>query len=396
MDFWSSILGVIEVELLCTDAGFALTKLTDAGIEIRKASIREDQFGVSILIPRNQWNRLRTIANKYGYTCNVQKKKGIYWNLKAMICRPVLIAGLGIFLFLSIYLPTRVLFFQVDGNSFIPDNQILQACENAGIGFGASRAEVRSERVKNALLEAIPELKWVGVNTKGCVAVITVQERRDSVKVKESGICSIVASRDGVITFCTASKGNLLAKPGQAVSAGDVLISGYTDCGLSIKATKAEGEIYAQTIRDISAVLPTERQCKGEIRKEIKKYALIIGKKRINFYKDSGNFSCSCDKMYLTYTLTLPGGFLLPVSLVEETCVMRDVVDGTVDSLEAEEQLAGESLRYLQSEMIAGRVMRFTANRKDEENLLVLNTKYFCHEMIGQVHNEEKLQPYGK
>lgn len=396
MDLWKSLSGMVELELLCPDCGFALKKITEAGISVYRVAEGSYGFGLRLSINRGDFRALSKLANKYGYECVLRRHKGLYWDIKQMIRRPVLIAGMLLFFVLSLYLPSRVLFFQVEGNERIPEKQILQECENAGVGFGSHRAQVRSERVKNALLEAIPNLKWVGVNTRGCVAVITVQERWEDPKQSELGISSIVASRDGVITSCTASKGNLLVKPGQAVTAGEVLISGYTDCGLSIRATRSEGEVYAQTNREITTVFPSSQQVKGEIIRETKKYGLIIGKKRINFYKDSGILGDSCDKMVTNHVLTLPGGFQLPVALVEERWIFREQAEMPVEQDDALQWMQEASLRYLRSVMIAGSVRKITEEDHNTDERFALNTKYFCHEMIGQVQNEENLQPYGK
>lgn len=395
MDLWRSLTGMVEVELLCADSPFALKRIAAAGIAVFRINERIDGFGLRLSIARGDFRQLKQIAEKYGYECNVINRVGLYWTLKSLSGRPVLIAGMVLFLLLSIYLPSRVLFFRVEGNSGIPTKLILEACEEAGIRFGSSRSEVRSERVKNSLLESIPKLKWVGVNTKGCLAVITVKERSQQPEETLIGISSIVAARDGVITSCTAEKGNLLVRPGQAIAAGEVLISGYTDCGLSIRATRAEGEIFAKTDRDITAVLPAISHEKAQITKECKKYSIIIGKKRINFYKDSGILGDTCDKMYLSSVLTLPGGFELPVALVVEIWRFWDTEEVIIDSDQALKQVQEASRRYLQSVMIAGTVMKSASQEQSTEQLFSLNTKYFCHEMIGQVRNEEKLTIYG-
>ena len=83
-----------------------------------------------------------------------------------------MVIGLCLLLLLVCILPTRVLFMRVEGNESIPENLILEAAEDCGIRFGASRSAVRSEKVKNGILSRISELQWVGVNTKGCIAVI--------------------------------------------------------------------------------------------------------------------------------------------------------------------------------------------------------------------------------
>jgi sporulation protein YqfD len=149
---------------------------------------------------------------------------------------------------LTIFLPTRVLFIHVEGNSTVEERRILEAAQECGIRFGASRRQVRSEKMKNRLLEKVPELKWAGVNTSGCTAVISVREQPvQEQRTGYTGISSIVAACDGRITSCTVTKGNGLCAPGQVVQKGQLLISGYLDCGICIRVTGAEGEIFAET-----------------------------------------------------------------------------------------------------------------------------------------------------
>ena len=76
---------------------------------------------------------------------------------------------------------------------------------------------------------------------------------------KSAGVGSIVASRDGVITSITTTKGTPLCKAGQAVKAGQILISGYTDCGISIRADPAEGEVFAETYREMMTLYASKR-----------------------------------------------------------------------------------------------------------------------------------------
>lgn len=395
MDLWKSLAGMVKAELLCADSALALVQITEAGIPIYQIQERKDGFGLVLMLRRSDYRKLTTLAGKRGYEIKFISRGGLYWTGKALLRRPVLMVGMLLFFFLSLYLPSRVLFFQVEGNTLIPTNRILQECQNAGIGFGSSRREVRSEKVKNALLESIHELKWVGVNTSGCVATITVQERMEEPEPEGNQVSSIVAARDGIITSCTAAKGNLVCKVGQAVTAGEVLISGYTDCGLSIRATRSQGEIYAQTNREITVVTPNDFVSFGEIQEETKKYALIIGKKRINFYNCSGISGDSCDKMYSEYVLTLPGGFQLPVVLVIETWIVRQR-NTEMDTAEYGAAMLAQAARdYLRSVMVAGTVLQETSQLKQAEDSFTLQSKFICHEMIGQVRDEEIIKPYG-
>ena len=241
MDMWRSLSGMVEVELTSADPAAALRAINAAGITVYNARQKGDLtlwFGLH----RQAYRRLRTLTKKRGERLTLNGRSGIYWAGRRLLSRPILLGGILLIIALTLFLPTRVLFVQVEGNDHIPARLILEAAADCGIDFGANRREVRSEKMKNAILSAVPQLQWAGINTYGCRAVISVRERTEPDKEEpQSGVSSIVAMRDGVISQLTVTKGNPVCKVGQAVKAGQVLISGYTDCGICIRASHAGG-----------------------------------------------------------------------------------------------------------------------------------------------------------
>ena len=397
MDIWRSLAGTLQIQLRSADPTRTLMQLSDGGISVCGIAPAEDGITLTFWIRRVDFRLLEQLARRKGMEMEVLGQGGVYWSAVRMLRRPVLLLGLLFTLFLTMYLPSRVLFFQVEGNQYVPTHYILAQCQEVGIRFGASRNEVRSERVKNALLEVIPQLQWVGVNTSGCVATVTVKERPlEDTAERTFAFSSIVAARDGVVTSCTASKGNLLCKPGQAVKKGQVLISGYTDCGLMIQTTQAQGEVYAQTGREISVLTPSISQVRRNQTHVTKNFALIIGKKRINFYKGSGISDTSCDKMYSESYITLPGGFQLPICLVTEVWTSYECTQQEIDSEQAEQLLKQFTEEYLPSVMIAGKVLQSTQSVTKENDAYILIGNYACLEMIGREVSEEIITPNGK
>ncbi len=396
MEVIRSLEGMVQVELVSADPAAAICALNSAGIEIFEASRKEDDIATGFYLRHRDMKRLRALAQRRGYSVKILRRQGLFWTLRELLYRPVLLFGAVLYLLLAMYLPSRVLFVRVEGAREVPVRLILEKCQQVGISFGASRKEVRSEKMKNALLAAIPELQWAGINTAGCTATVSVRERSMSEEKPDEhrGVSSLVAVRDGIITQCTVIRGNPVCKVGDAVKAGQVLVSGYTDCGISIQATRAHGEIFARTDRELTVVSPASAGQKGEKTVETKKFALIIGKKRINFYKGSGILDSSCDKMYSVSWLTLPGGFQLPVALVTETWTSYDS-QVPASQEDATELLREFAERYLHSQMIAGTVLRRQEATEPQKGIYVLQGKYACTEMIGRVQNEEIIKPNG-
>ena len=346
-----------------------------------------------LVIHRKDYAAFQKIAYARGDLLEVAARNGLYWQAKSLFRRPTLISGLGFLLLLSIFLPTRILFIEVEGCSAVPPKQIIAAAEDFGLSFGTYRQSLRSEQLKNALLEALPQLQWVGVNTRGCLATITVRERQETEPVRLSGgVSSIVAARDGVIQQITVERGSGMCRVGEAVKAGQVLISGYTDCGLSIQATQASGEVYASTVHNLTAVTPSDWTVRGDCRDKFIKISFIFGKKRINLFQSSGIFHTGCVKMYDEYDLTLPGGFSLPVTLCVE---VWQSFDGSVLAASSDSThllLSGFSKSYLTDQMVAGQILSGSEVTEAGDGVIRLYSVYACREMIGQIRSEEIIQ----
>ncbi len=386
---------LVKVSLTTADLTRALEEITSRGVTVYHATEEEDGLTLHFCVQQNGLKTVRKVAEKRGYELKIDRFGTLFLMAKSLRKRPVLFFGVFLFFAMTLLLPSRIWFVQVEGNEMIPTKQILEQSNQIGIGFGTKRSEIRSEAVKNGLLETIPELQWVGINTKGCVAVITVRERSKEEESREQNcVCSLIAQRDGVITRFTVTGGTCRIQPGQAVKRGEVLVSGYTDVGLCIRAEHSQGEIFAKTMRDLEVRTISEYLQEGEKTRVEKKYALLIGKNRINLYKGSGISGTGCDKIYSECYVTLPGGFRLPIALVTETVTYCDAVTNTVDP-DAAQRLNTFADEYLPGEMTDGLILSRTESIEEGEGYLVLRGQYACEEMIAKSRSEEIIKPYG-
>lgn len=396
MNLWHSLAGMMDVVITSASPDALLWAIADKNIPLFSV-MPVGNLRVGFRVYRQDYAALCQLCEKRGETLEVTGKAGIYWLALKLIRRPVLITGVVFLLISALLLPRYVLFVQVEGNQNIPTNQILEAAGVCGIHFGASRREVRSERVKNALLSALPQLQWAGVNTKGCVAVICVRERYEPEQKEENfGVSSIVASRDGVVLDCSASRGSLLCTPGQVVKAGELLISGYTDCGISIQVTAAQGEIYAQTSRRLEAAMPKQWAIKTDPKKKFYGISFLVGKKRIKLWKDSGICGPSCDRMYEEYYVTLPGGYQLPMALCIDIYHHYEQNLVPVSYEEANSVFVEFEKRILSQLMVAGEVLSTDRFVTEERDIYHMDGSYVCREMIGAVRAEKIGEVYGK
>lgn len=317
-------------------------------------------------------------------------KSGMLWRVFNICSRPVLLLGLFLFIFLASWLPGRVLFVEIKGNENVSEKLILQNMESCGFHIGMESSKLRSEEMKNMLLGKIPDLQWIGITTSGCVATIHVKERsfmQEKMQM-ESCISSIIASHDGIISEMTIYSGNPLVKVGDSIKAGDILISGYTDCGIKTIAQRSAGEVFAHTKRSYGVLTPIHAIERREKTDERVCYRLQIGKKVINFCNHSGISDSTCDKMYVEYYWPFSEDFRLPVSLVKIVSSYYDSADieQTVESIHWVQQWARE---YLLSKMIAGDILQESHILNTGDDYYEFIGTYACHEMIALEKYEE-------
>ncbi len=391
-----SLDGMFVLQITSADCAGLLNSLNRFDLKLTDVTMLDD-LSLQITVSRKLCRSVLAMAEKQGANVKIIRRTGAYWLGAAFLRRPILLLFLCMTMFLTVFLSGRILFVTVDGNIRIPEKQILEAAERCGIRFGASRRNVRSEKMKNALLQEIPQLQWAGINTQGCNAVISVKEKTTTKEEvgTENRVCSIVAARDGVIQSCTVYKGNPLCSVGQAVKDGQTLVSGYTDLGIVTQATQANAEIKALTFRHLEVISPDAVAIRGSVKSVKKVFSLRLGKKLIKLSKDSGIIDTTCAKIYLEEYVNLPGGFRLPMCLITETIYSYvDSLDASTET-ESADWLADFAANHLRDDMVAGEILSSQVDMDAKNGASYLYGRYACTEIIGRIKYEDAIPKDG-
>lgn len=378
------VFGTVQAELISADPAAALTYYGAQGLRLREPELTAP-LTLTMTMDNRTWRRLEQLAQSRGDRCRCLSRRGLAVSLAQGKRRLPFWIALA-FLFLAVlYAPNRVWFVEVEGNGSLPDRQILAAAEECGVKFWAKAGEIRSEQVKNKILNLVPELQWAGVNFSGGVAIVSVRERLPEEAVRDrSTVTNVVAARDGVIVSMSVLGGQSVCRVGQAVRAGELLVTGCVDQTTHTQYTHADAEIYALTQRTIQAVYPQTAVQKVYTGQVIRRYSLIVGRKRINLSGNSGISDATCDKMTETKTLSLPGGYSLPVKLEIETLRPYRTVEVQVSQTLAEDALCSYARQAALSEMIAGEILGQTPALREESGLYWMDMTYACREMIAR------------
>ena len=346
---------------------------------------RKDELRIELSMLSKEKNRLEALAVRSFCTVEILRERGFLQTLRPLRARPILAFGAAAVIGLTFFLQSFVWVITVEGEETVHEETILRQLEELGIRFGTWAPSVDSQMTRAQMLNRVPELSWLAVNRTGGKLTVLVTERSVATSEKPPYAAgSIVALRDGVITDYRILEGMRLCKRSDVVKAGQILVSGYEDYGLYLRAVCADAEIYAQTWHNGTVVMPAQRTEKSYTGREWTQISLIIGRKRINLCGNSGIYAGSCDKMIDVKKITL-AGYTFPVTVETVTYREYEEKDVTVDADAAHSALSEAWQRQTRSAMVAGTIEQTEESFLESGGLYVLQAKSTCNEMIARL-----------
>lgn len=318
--------------------------------------------------------------------CTLEREleRGLPRRLRGLRKRPILVLGTVFAILFSLFAQNFIWVIRVQGNVDLSRRQILHALTEEGIGFGTWAPDIRSQKVRYWIQLRLPEVEWLAANRNGCILNVLVTEREaEPEEGKLIGPANLTASRAGIVTSVSALNGTAAVAPGDAVVAGELLISGITTWENRSQLTQAAGEVFALTDRQMTAVFPTDHQVKRYTGRVTHEITLVLGRNRIKIFGNSRIPGACCDKIIETRILTLPGGDELPVRL--EVATLREYTTETEELPlpEAQQRLQGFVLAYCKHAMIAGTILETSFQIIQKDGCYLLYADLSCEEMIS-------------
>ena len=187
-------------------------------------------IALRLRVTRRGWRALREVCTRADAQASRLRERGAPQLLLRLRTRYALLAALALFALLLFGGNLFIWSFEVTGNETVPTETILRALEKCGVAVGSQGLKIHQEDVRNRALLELPDVAWLAVNVRGCVAHVQVVERkRPPAVVQESQVCNVVARREGLVTRVQALDGKAVTAPGSVVTEGELLISGVAD-----------------------------------------------------------------------------------------------------------------------------------------------------------------------
>ncbi len=207
---------------------------------------------------------------------------------------------------------------RVTGNEKLTATQVRTLLAAGGLEIGSYLPELHMSEIETRVLLESDELAWISVHMEGTVAVVQVIERNPPPQ-NSSLPANLVAARDGQIEYLELYRGTPVVKTGQAVRAGDLLVSGVRDSQtVGFQVTRAAGKVLARTDREFTVEVPLSYEEKVYESAKTGRITLQFFKFSMNFFENSGNRVPLCDIIEMKSSAERIGLKDLPVSVCRQ------------------------------------------------------------------------------
>ena len=203
------------------------------------------------------YKQIRQIAKKTRVRLQVKSRHGLPFKIHLYKNRPGLVVGAASALLIMHFLSLNVWNITITGYEHLDHAEISAALELVGLRHGVPTETIDPDVMRQDLLLALPELSWAAINISGTHARVDVREVELLPDVLDESPGNVVASHGGIITSINTLRGISQVRVGDAILAGDLLISGVIEHrNGDLTFLRADGRIEAEVTREVRVSQP--------------------------------------------------------------------------------------------------------------------------------------------
>lgn len=364
-----------------------LNRCASAGIAFSRAQAA-DSCTLSLLLYPRDIPRAESLALRCGCTLERGRAAGLpalsgKLRRRLVLCIGALIMAAGL-LFSSLFVWEISV---TENDSELSEREILAALRSDGIGIGSFWPAFREDAIRSRALMRLPELQWVAVNVRGSKAGVEVRAVTPAPEIWDPRVpTDVTAERTGIVDGLCVLEGETLVHRGDVVTEGQTLVSADRPAGAGEgRHVHARAEITAYTWREETAVAPLPVTGKVYSGREIHRFSVVLGNRRINFYTNSGILPAECDKITKMGSFGLEGVFSLPAVWIRETWRPYAEVTEEPDIPALQAALEEELLSRLEKELgHRGRVEELHYSMSCENGRMCVTLRAECLERIDK------------
>ena len=196
----------------------------------------------------HEFKKIKEIARKTKCRIHLNKKKGIPFFLHRYQKRKLFAFMLGILMISILILSNFIWNIEVTGNVTISTGELIQELEQQGLTIGQLKGKVDTQKIINQIRLNRNDIAWIGIAIEGTNAKVEVAEADEKPDIiNEEDYCNIVSDKEGVIVKISSKNGTPVAKVGDVLKKGSILIGGWMEGKYTgTRYLHSEGEILAR------------------------------------------------------------------------------------------------------------------------------------------------------
>lgn len=286
--------------------GFAQGFVNDCFNEkINVHNLKTESDALYGLCSAKTYKSLHRIALKNGGKVQMVKKSGPVFLFLKIKNRWGLFAGMIAFIAIINFLSGFIWSVEIYGNEKISTAQLVEFLNENDFHEGVYWNNVEKSSLENLIMASFDDCAWVHINRFGSTARVEISEAVEKPDIADnSKYTNVKAVKDGIIVKATVFSGYPVAKIGDGVSKGDLLISGIYESEINKKNlfTHAGGEYIAMVKEPFALTINRQQSYKAYSDEREKKYICFFGLEIplfIDFEKDKSNYDISTEYKYI-------------------------------------------------------------------------------------------------
>ncbi|MCD8181672.1 MAG: sporulation protein YqfD [Firmicutes bacterium] len=248
--FFKFLYGYVIIKVYGKGAERFLNICLRRGISVWNTAPIEN--GIEMCVAKRDFFLLRRVAGKCRVRVRIAEKRGLSRLIGLYRHRYALIIGAAVCVAFLAALSQFIWVVEINGAENSDINSITATLDRLGIKSGALKRNIpEGMEIKREILNDTDQIAWAWVYIEGAKARVEIYEKIIPPSVTDKSTpCDIVAACDGVIKRMVVKNGEEIFKTGDAVSSGDVIVSGKVS---AYKEGEKEKYIYVHSMADVEA-----------------------------------------------------------------------------------------------------------------------------------------------
>lgn len=185
---------------------------------------------INVNVEIADFKKLREIGKTTKCKIKINERKGLPFILNKYKKRKIFFLLLIVIALFIIGESQFVWNIEIDGIDRVSKEEILSSLEKNGLKIGAIKSKINvNELINNIRLER-KDIAWMNIKLSGTNVIVQIAETTEKPEIIPfDEYCNIIAKKDAEIMKITAVTGTIIAKPGDKVTTGSILIGGWME-----------------------------------------------------------------------------------------------------------------------------------------------------------------------